>query len=171
MMRNLATAAVFGMRGLKQVLLASAILVTFTSTTSRAETSEPLDGGRANVVFPRGAPVTVGRKDPVLTVRDANEAFVAAAWDEPSSAELKSAFRTCPATMKTAQAKITARCWEIDGDPVKQVTTAIANGDLIVVRLIAHAGRIYQAQYTRHGGAGPISDDGDRFLASLQVSR
>jgi hypothetical protein len=106
------------------------------------------------------------------SVKDGNESFIAGSLEVPSSPELDQAFKSCPTppVEEDEQGRISCRTSEADGDPVKEVTTSVANGDLMVVRIIAHAGRTYQAQYTRRGGSGPISADGERFLDSLHVN-
>jgi hypothetical protein len=158
---------------LKHIVLALAVLAA-APTAAWAGTVEPLDGGAASVTFPRGAPQAVGRKDVIWAVRDGVEAFTATSSEEPANPELRAMLRTCPksAEGENAQGKITTRCWESDGDPVKEVTIAshIGDGGLMVVRTEAHAGRTYQLEYVRRGGAGPISADGERFLDSLHVN-
>jgi hypothetical protein len=142
---------------------------------ARAGTAESFDNGAASITFPRGTPVALGRTDPIWVLKEGGEAFIASASDEPQNPELKAMIRSCPASAQgeNAQGRVTARCWEEGGDPVKEVSTAISAGDggLMVVRIMAHAGRTYQAQYVRHGGFGPISADGAAFLASLHAAR
>jgi hypothetical protein len=149
--------------------LALAAVITLPSL-AHAASVRPLDDGKASVTFPRGTPAAQGRGETLWTVKDGAETFLAGGIPTPANPDLVTRMRACPAPVESAQGKLSCRTWEQDGDLAKETRTELPSGDLVVVRLLFHDGRSYEAMYSRRGGAGPISADGAAFLNSLRAN-